>query len=117
MNSEKYCRILGGFLLKSADDLHIKNFVYQQNNDPKHTSTLITEYLDIKKIKTMSWLPRSPDINPIENLWHYLKTEIARKNSINIKELGEITIEEWKRMPKVMCLKLFDSMKKRFFNF
>ena len=94
----------------------MKNFVFQQDNDPKHTSTLITEYLDIKKIKTMSWLPQSPDMNSIGNLWHYIKTKIVQKNPKNIKELGEITIEEWKRIPKDMCQRFVDSMKKRVFD-
>ena len=116
MNSEEYCRILHSSLLKSADDLHMKNFIFQQDNNPKHTSALITEYLDIKRIKTMSWPPQSPDMNPIENLWHYLKTKIAQRNPKNIRELGEITIEEWKRIPKDMCQRLVDSMKKRVFD-
>ncbi len=93
MNSKEYCCILDGSLLKSANVLHMKNFVFQQDNNPKQTHTLITKYLNIKKNKKTGWSQQLPNIKSTQNLLLYLKIKIAQKKTENIKELGEITIE------------------------
>lgn len=43
MNADGYCRILDTCLFKSAKDLKIPDFIFQQDNDPKHTSGLVKE--------------------------------------------------------------------------
>ena len=35
---------------------------------------IIQTYLDEKGVESMFWPPQSPDLNPIENAWGYLKT-------------------------------------------
>jgi len=116
MNADGYCRILDTCLLKSARDLSMTDFIFQQDNDPKHTSMKVKEYLDLKEIKTMSWPPQSPDMNPIENLWHHLKTRIEQRSPRNIRILKEIIVEEWKSISPEICKKLVDSISKRAFN-
>jgi len=48
----------------------------QQDNDPKHTSKLCSNYLHRKEksgeLKMMVWPPQSPDLNPTKLLWDEL---------------------------------------------
>ena len=45
-----------------------QRYIFKHDNDPKHTSELIKEWLKRKRIETLPWPPYSPDFNPIENL-------------------------------------------------
>ena len=49
------------------------------DNDCKHTSGLIKDWLKRKMIETLPWPPYSPDFNPIENLWDKLEQRNNRK--------------------------------------
>jgi len=45
----------------------------QEDNAPWHTAKIITKYLANKKVKRINWPPQLPDLNPIKNLWKYIK--------------------------------------------
>ena len=42
--------------------------IFMHDNDPKHTSRLIKDWLKSKRIETISSISYSPDLNPTENL-------------------------------------------------
>ena len=51
---------------------------FMQDNDPKHTSNRFQLWLEENRINWWKTPPESPDLNPIENLWHELKEYIRR---------------------------------------
>jgi hypothetical protein len=69
MNSSVYRDILDSQMVPYASRVMGNDFVFQQDNDPKHKSKLVTQYLAKKKVTVMEWPPQSPDLSPIENLW------------------------------------------------
>ena len=73
----------------------LSDFIFQQDNDPKHTSRIAKRFFLEKNIKTLDWPAMSPDMNPIENLWDLIKVRVASKQPKNIRELKSKIVEVW----------------------
>ncbi|ORD97438.1 TC1A [Hepatospora eriocheir] len=58
-----------------------------QDNDPKHTSRLVSNWLDEKEIQVLDWPPQSPDLNPIEAVWALVKCKLAQFGKLKKDEL------------------------------
>lgn len=52
---------------------------FMQDNDPKHTSRAAQAFYVQSGINWWRTPAESPDLNPIENLWHELKEYIRRE--------------------------------------
>ena len=59
---------------------------FMQDNDPKHTSLYAKEWIDNNEVNWCKMPAESPDLNPIENLWHELKEYIWREVKPKAKE-------------------------------
>lgn len=64
-------------------------------------------------IRVIEFPPRSPDLNPIENLWHVLKWRVERRNPRTGEELERYVTEEYENFSPEECAKLARSMPNR----
>ncbi|KAG2459911.1 TCB1 transposase, partial [Polypterus senegalus] len=114
MTAAMYRVILDENLLQSALDLRLGRwFIFQQDNDPKHTAKISKEWLQDNSVNVLEWPSQSPDFNPIEHLWRDLKMAVHRRLLLNPMELERCCKEEWAKLAKDRCAKLVASYSKR----
>ncbi|MBN3277122.1 TCB1 transposase, partial [Polyodon spathula] len=114
MDGEKYRKIPQENLLQSAKKLKLgRKFTFQQDNDPKHKAKATLEWLKNKKVNVLQWPSQSHDLNPIENLWHYLKIAVHKHRPTNLNNLEQICQEEWAKITPKLCAKLVYTYPKR----
>ncbi|HVX01245.1 MAG TPA: IS630 family transposase [Candidatus Babeliaceae bacterium] len=108
-------KILGQHLIQSSHRLFERHahWWFLQDNDPKHRSNLVNKWLFDHGIQCMELPPYSPDLNPIENLWHNLKSRVASRHARDIEELKEIIVTEWNHTSVDFLLALGSSMPRR----
>ena len=114
MNAVKYKDINDNHLFKSATKMNIQdNFIFQQDNDPKHTSKLLKNYFTLKDIELLDHPPQSPDLNPIENLWDEIDRNIKLSDRQNINAFESALFAQWNNVSSTTIAKLIKSMPER----
>uniref|UniRef100_A0A3Q3VNB2 Tc1-like transposase DDE domain-containing protein n=1 Tax=Mola mola TaxID=94237 RepID=A0A3Q3VNB2_MOLML len=94
MDQFAYVKILEEVTLPYAEEDMPLKWVFQQDNDPKHTT-------------------QSLDLNPIENLWGDIKNAVSEAKPRNVNELWNVVKESWSGITAERCHKLVDSMPHR----
>lgn len=105
--------ILQTVMLPYADENMPLRWIFQQDNDPKHTSKKAKAFFLHNKLSILPWPAQSPDLNPIENLWNDLKNIVALKKVSNKNQLWTEIQKAWYSIPLERCQRLVDSMPRR----
>lgn len=113
MDSKEYISTMKENMIPSAEKLHRRYFVYQQDNAPCHKSHATMQWFEDNEVQLLEWPSRSPDLNPIENLWQIIGTRVAAYRPANRHELREAISTIWNNISVQECQKLVQSMVKR----
>jgi len=73
MDAPFFTEILESTLVPFIADKFPTGHHLMQDNDPKCTSKLAESFYSRNNINWWKTPPKSPDCNPIENMWHELK--------------------------------------------
>ena len=76
---------------------------------PKKTQALFEE----QGIEILQNPARSPDLNPIQNIWAWIDRHLTRVQISLIDHLKEVLEQEWAKVSLEFCMSLVESMRNR----
>ncbi|GFW95029.1 transposable element Tcb2 transposase [Trichonephila clavipes] len=87
-------------------------FVFMDDNATCHQTLAVQDCLDSEGIQRLVWPARSPDLNPIENVWDALGRQVAGRNypPTNKNTLIRALTEEWDKLPQQLPDNVVQSM-------
>lgn len=114
MDVKMYRDILDNNLKQSTIKFGIQNnYIFQQDNDPKHTSKLLKSYFAENQIDVLPWPAQSPDLNPIEHLWDELDRQIPQIKRRSFPEFKLAIFERWSEIEVEVLQNLVKSVPRR----
>ena len=80
MNQYNYIETLENALIPTRDIFFSGDdqWVFQQDNAPCHKAKSVTAWFKANQVNVLSWPARSPDLNPIENVWSWINRKLAK---------------------------------------
>lgn len=108
-----YRDIMQNVMLPYAEWEMPLRFIFQQDNDPKHSSRVVQEWFQENNVRVLQWPAQSPDLNPIENLWEEVERGIRTQMFPNKQSLVNKIIEVWTSLPENTVQNLIASMPRR----
>lgn len=116
MRQDQYRRVLESRLLPQLQEWFGNGRkVFMHDGAPCHMAKSIKKFLDEHQIPVLPWAGNSPDMNPIENVWEFLKRELAKEKITTKVQLVERIIYHWNHNQnlKQIALNCIDSMPRR----
>jgi transposase len=99
MDAKLYKDILQRQMLRFAKNNSDEDWIFQHDNNPKHTSKLVSKFLDDKGVDVLTWPAQSPDLNPIEHLWEHVDRQIRSKAYTKTGDLFNGIVAAWDSIP------------------
>lgn len=103
MRQDQYKKVLETRLLPQIKDWFAddEGYIFMQDGAPCHTAKSIRKFLEESNIPVLDWPGNSPDMNPIENVWEFMKRELAKDNITTKRGLMEKIIFHWNHNDKI----------------
>ncbi|POM80884.1 Transposase [Phytophthora palmivora] len=98
-------------MLPYSHSNHGTDFVFQQYNASIHASRETKSFLAEMEVNTMVWPARSPDCNPIENVWSVLAARVYAhgRQYCTIDQLEGAILVAWDSIEQEYLLKLVEA--------
>lgn len=118
-SAQSYCNALD----KGLVPYYEPGLTFMEDNARVHTARITRQWHEEHGIWVMEWPPYSPDLNPIEHLWAFLKQQIIKdypetlewsgSHAMLKERLAPLIVEAWQRIPQEYLDSCWQSMKKR----
>ena len=128
MDGREYQQVLTESLVPFIRRFQRLQLEFQQDNAGVHRSTRrrprdptfvpMMTWFQQQGINVLPWPSRSPDLNPIENVWGILVRDVYADNRQyqTVEELKTAIIRAWNRLPQETVNRLVESMRDRIFE-
>ena len=117
MNSRRYVDVLERHVCPLSFELGdpTTEWIFMDDNASSHRSALTKEFKRQAGIRTLQWPARSPDLNPIENVWSLLKRNVRRKiqPGDTLERLRSLLETEWHNLDQSCFDRIINSMPSR----
>lgn len=114
MTADGYIDILNENMEESLLKMGLEdNYIFQQDNDPKHMAKKTQAFFRACRIKPLEWPPQSPDLNPIENLWAILDNRVEKTHVTNKQTYFAALEQAWNELDPQHLRNLVESIPKR----
>ncbi|GMF33786.1 unnamed protein product [Phytophthora fragariaefolia] len=106
---------LAPFIENLRENLGIRNPIFQQDNASIHESRFTKAHIEAMGIKKLKWPAKSPDLNPIENVWGQLAWSVYQGGrQFNSKdELKDQIVRSWTQINQGYLRDLVNTMPTR----
>jgi transposase len=108
VDADEYIRILEENLIpeiNKAKEWYPGVWRLMQDNAPRHTAKAVKVFLRRERVQFIDWPPYSSDLNPIENIWHWMKHVLETEFPVcqSAEEIESRFFEIWERITPEMC--------------
>ena len=86
MTADVYINLLKNKGLPFIKKCAGRGFIFQQDNCSIHVAKKSKKYFEEAKISLLEWPARSPDLNPIENVWEMISRIVYDGPEIKSKQ-------------------------------
>ena len=103
----KYCQRIVPLI---DGTLYMRPWLSMMQDNAPHAAARTMEEMGERVITPISWPPNSPDLNPMENLWHIIKKKVQELMPTKERDLIDASKRAWESISKDECEKLVESM-------
>ena len=112
MNGDRYKVVLEEHLIRYMNSHGCTHFLH--DGAPCHAAKKIKDFLAQYPFEIINWPGNSPDLNPIENCWNFMKNELRKKDISSVPKLIDELKSLWTSgLSHEYLKKLSDSMPRR----
>lgn len=107
--------LLNDFPLLRGTRTRAGKYLFQQDGAGPHRGNLVKDWFIDNRVYLLNWPSYSPDLNPIENVWGFIKGELFKENTslTTADETWEEIQDIWYNRLNPMIEKLYDSLPNR----